>query len=41
MRYTITSDQGQTVKILRGQGAAERYIRTLIHKGVSYSVETG
>lgn len=41
MRYTITSGQGQTVKILRGQGAAEQYIRTLIRKGVSYSIERG
>lgn len=41
MRYFITSDQGRTVKIVRGQGAAEEYIRTLIRKGVSYSVETG
>ncbi len=40
MTYTITSNQGQTVKTVHGQHAAETYIRTLIKAGVSYSVET-
>ena len=39
MRYIISSNQGRTVKILRGQQVAEDYIRTLILKGVSYSIE--
>jgi hypothetical protein len=39
MRYIITSNQGRTVEIIRGQGAAETYIRTLIRSGVSYSIE--
>lgn len=39
--YTITSMQGAKVKVVRGKDAAERYIRTLIKQGVSYSVEQG
>lgn len=41
MRYIITSNQGRTVRKINGQQAAEEYIRTLIRKGVSYSVERG
>lgn len=38
--YTISSNQGRTVRRIAGQRNAETYIRTLISKGVSYSVET-
>ena len=38
--YTITSDQGFTVRTARGKSAAEALIRSLITQGKSYSVET-
>lgn len=36
--YRITT--GKAVRVIRGQRNAEDHIRTLIRKGVSYSVET-
>jgi hypothetical protein len=40
MTYTVTSDQGATVRTIAGKRNAERYIRKLIAAGKSYSVET-